>query len=236
MTIITEEVDNAEHTTSTDAGFPGGNGSEGLAESPEGGAEDEALAEAAGEDEPGRVDDLDGTVGDQDDVGEPVLEEGAGADTAAGLGSDAPADAGGPVEDLTGGLPACAFEDSDNCYWNAQEAGNGKGDSFTVRDGEVTYWDSPELNPMPGGEPPCYDMVIPGYEGECGVILNTEEIGGAVTEQAETVSETQVLSHPPVLAETGASGPAMGVAAAVFICIGFALIVTKIVKNRKAVA
>lgn len=42
--------------------------------------------------------------------------------------------------DLTQGLPACPTEDSDNCYWDAQTMGDGHGDSFTVIDGEVTYW------------------------------------------------------------------------------------------------
>lgn len=36
-------------------------------------------------------------------------------------------------------LPACITEDSDNCYWDAQTMGNGKGRSFTVINGEVTY-------------------------------------------------------------------------------------------------
>ncbi len=36
-------------------------------------------------------------------------------------------------------LPTCATEDSDNCYWDATERGNGKGRSFTVVDGVVTY-------------------------------------------------------------------------------------------------
>lgn len=37
-------------------------------------------------------------------------------------------------------LPACATEDSDNCIWNAETMGNGKGRSFIVRDGVVTYF------------------------------------------------------------------------------------------------
>lgn len=45
------------------------------------------------------------------------------------------------MEDETQGLSACVTEDSDNCYWDGSEHGNGQGRSFTVVDGEVTYWD-----------------------------------------------------------------------------------------------
>lgn len=40
-----------------------------------------------------------------------------------------------------GNLPPCPTEDSDNCYWDATERGNGEGRSFYVVDGEVTYLD-----------------------------------------------------------------------------------------------
>ncbi|WNT44312.1 membrane protein [Microbacterium phage CandC] len=36
-------------------------------------------------------------------------------------------------------LPACATEDSDNCWWDATKQGNGAGLSFVVIEGEVTY-------------------------------------------------------------------------------------------------
>jgi hypothetical protein len=46
------------------------------------------------------------------------------------------------IDDSDGvGLPACVSEDSDNCYWDAQEQGNGEGRSFSVVDGVVTYED-----------------------------------------------------------------------------------------------
>jgi len=38
-------------------------------------------------------------------------------------------------------VPACPTEDSDNCYWDAELMGDGTGRSFTVTNGEVTYWD-----------------------------------------------------------------------------------------------
>lgn len=34
-------------------------------------------------------------------------------------------------------LPACEYEDSDNCHWNAQMQGNGTGTSFVTVAG---YW------------------------------------------------------------------------------------------------
>lgn len=37
-------------------------------------------------------------------------------------------------------LPACEYEDSDNCFWDATTMGNGSGSSFTVIDGVYTYW------------------------------------------------------------------------------------------------
>lgn len=36
-------------------------------------------------------------------------------------------------------LTPCATEDSDDCYWDAAVRGNGVGQSFTVRNGVVTY-------------------------------------------------------------------------------------------------
>ncbi len=36
-------------------------------------------------------------------------------------------------------LPACEYEDSDNCFWDARFRGNGDGRSFYVIDGVVTY-------------------------------------------------------------------------------------------------
>lgn len=36
-------------------------------------------------------------------------------------------------------LMPCATEDSDQCYWDAQEQGNGQGRSFVVLDGTVYF-------------------------------------------------------------------------------------------------
>ena len=36
-------------------------------------------------------------------------------------------------------LVACEYEDSTNCIWNAQEQGNGIGESFVDIDGETFY-------------------------------------------------------------------------------------------------
>ena len=36
-------------------------------------------------------------------------------------------------------LPPCEYEDSDNCFWDAQSRGNGEGTSFVVLDNIVYY-------------------------------------------------------------------------------------------------
>lgn len=36
-------------------------------------------------------------------------------------------------------LNPCETEDSDNCYWDGKTRGNGKGKSFIVINGKVTY-------------------------------------------------------------------------------------------------
>lgn len=38
-----------------------------------------------------------------------------------------------------GGIGPCAEEDSDNCYWDASEAGNGIGASFVSWHGHLYY-------------------------------------------------------------------------------------------------
>ena len=42
--------------------------------------------------------------------------------------------------DKTNGLNLCITEDSNDCYWDANIQGNGKGKSFTVIDNVVHYW------------------------------------------------------------------------------------------------
>lgn len=50
-----------------------------------------------------------------------------------------------PAPEVIPASTACQYEDSNNCYWNAQEMGNGLGHSFTTAwlgDRECTiYWD-----------------------------------------------------------------------------------------------
>lgn len=38
-------------------------------------------------------------------------------------------------------LPACEFEDSTNCYWDAETRGNGQGTSFVATDWDVLRYD-----------------------------------------------------------------------------------------------
>ena len=40
---------------------------------------------------------------------------------------------------LTDGVPPCATEDSDDCYWDAPTMGNGHGRSFVVIDGHYFF-------------------------------------------------------------------------------------------------
>lgn len=40
-------------------------------------------------------------------------------------------------------LPACPTEDSNNCYWDAEDQGNGQGFSFVTID-DVTYYLAPK--------------------------------------------------------------------------------------------
>jgi hypothetical protein len=40
-------------------------------------------------------------------------------------------------------LPACVTEDSDNCFWDAREQGNGAGLSFVTLNG-TTYYEGGE--------------------------------------------------------------------------------------------
>ena len=48
-------------------------------------------------------------------------------------------------------LVACEFEDSMNCVWNAQEQGNGIGESFVNIEGEIFYIETtlPVLEEVP---------------------------------------------------------------------------------------
>ncbi len=38
-------------------------------------------------------------------------------------------------------LPPCIVEDSDDCYWLANESGNGMGQSFVNVNGTIYKWD-----------------------------------------------------------------------------------------------
>jgi hypothetical protein len=54
-------------------------------------------------------------------------------------------------------LIPCATEDSDNCWWDAQNMGNGTGTSFEVRDGVVTYIET-------NGRPHCTEASLTNGE------------------------------------------------------------------------
>lgn len=46
----------------------------------------------------------------------------------------------GPLVSAVPILPPCASKDSDQCYWDAPNRGNGKGRSFYRLDGRTTYF------------------------------------------------------------------------------------------------
>ena len=48
-------------------------------------------------------------------------------------------------------MKQCEFEDSTNCVWNAQEQGNGIGESFVDIEGEIFYIETtlPVLEEVP---------------------------------------------------------------------------------------
>lgn len=50
-------------------------------------------------------------------------------------------------------LEPCAYEDSDNCYWDAQASGNGEGESFIASGDEVTYIEREPVSVLPAPEP-----------------------------------------------------------------------------------
>lgn len=58
---------------------------------------------------------------------------------AAASGYGAPSHSEVNASNAAHSLPACATEDSDNCYWDAATRSNGQGHSFFVISGHVTY-------------------------------------------------------------------------------------------------
>lgn len=138
-------------------------------------------------------------------------------------------------------LVACEFEDSTNCIWNAQEQGNGIGQSFVDIDGEVTYIKEPPFecppNKVPGwldenGMPqgcvdnnpnpsnPKEDMVVPEVPAiEVPAELEAVEVVPVAPEAIETgVTE---------LAETGTAEVITGV------LLGIALVVAGVFTMMK---
>lgn len=63
-------------------------------------------------------------------------------------------------DNMTTNLGACEFEDSTNCIWNAQEQGNGIGESFIDIDGATFYIEAPFT---------CPENKVPGWLDENGV-------------------------------------------------------------------
>lgn len=99
---------------------------------------------------------------------------------------------------MTTQWPLCEFEDSADCIWDAQNQGNGIGESFVDVGGTAIYFDCP-VNKVPGwldenGEPQgCVDnnatpLVVPEAEP---------------IEVPEAVASVSVEPTPPEWVDTG---------------------------------
>lgn len=129
-------------------------------------------------------------------------------------------------------LVACEFEDSTNCVWNAQEQGNGIGESFVNIEGEIFYIET-TLD--------CPPNKVPGWLDENGnpqgcvdnnpTPLEPKELP-VLEEVPEVVVEVPVIvDHvPEELALTGTGDVVVG------LLIGLALLAAGVVlfiKGRK---
>lgn len=64
-------------------------------------------------------------------------------------------------------LPPCEYEDSDNCFWDASERGNGYGCDFVTIDGVTTYGECTEApSPAPEAITPTPEETPPAVEYE----------------------------------------------------------------------
>lgn len=98
-------------------------------------------------------------------------------------------------------LPACATEDSDNCYWDAAQHGNGAGVPFIVIDGEYYY---PEVSETDAST---QNIAVPKCElwaGESSPVLPDDAVSDlCVTEDGyiSSVANPDVLIQLPTLAK-----------------------------------
>lgn len=137
-------------------------------------------------------------------------------------------------------LAACEFEDSTNCIWNAQEQGNGIGESFIDIEGETFYIEAPFTCPegkAPGwlnehGEPTsCVDNnPTPLEPKDKMVVPEVEEI-----EVPEAIESVGVTPTPPEYVDAGVgelakTGTAEVVSGAL---LGIALVITGVVTMMK---
>lgn len=102
-------------------------------------------------------------------------------------------------------LEPCEYEDSMNCYWNAQEQGNGVGTSFIDIDGTAYY---PEAMVVP--EVPEIEVPEPLQAPEAPIEISTG-----------------VAGYPEELAVTGLEPGVLPLIAIVLVATGIAMVLHK---------
>ena len=105
----------------------------------------------------------------------PVAEEDA-AEASTEVG-EAVVATGAPVVSEPVVLPACEFEDSENCVWNAETSGNGEGNSFVDIDGTVVYFDYTDVYANDGFIVDCEAMVTTHWYEQTVMGFKVEEDG-----------------------------------------------------------
>lgn len=136
-------------------------------------------------------------------------------------------------------MKQCEYEDSTNCIWDAENQGNGEGQSFIDIDGSVYYTDDPTVYEdvwVDEGESFPYQYVITQVDGEDYMVITwegeatyTEPEEVATVEAVELVETTAQPVEPMVeeLAETGTAEVVTGA------LLGIALVITGVVTMMK---
>lgn len=133
-------------------------------------------------------------------------------------------------------MKQCEYEDSTNCIWDAENQGNGEGQSFIDIDGSVYYTDDPTVYEdvwVDEGESFPYQYVITQVDGEDYMVITWE--GEATYTEVATVEavelvETTAQPVEPMVEELAETGTAEVVTGAL---LGIALVITGVVTMMK---
>lgn len=133
-------------------------------------------------------------------------------------------------------MKQCEYEDSTNCIWDAENQGNGEGQSFIDIDGSVYYTDDPTVYEdvwVDEGESFPYQYVIAQVDGEDYMVITWE--GEATYTEVATVEavelvETTAQPVEPMVEELAETGTAEVVTGAL---LGIALVITGVVTMMK---